>query len=61
LHTVLNRVLELHVAVVQCDSCFIYVLENDELIISSRDHLSFFVSARDAVDRRGAVPLTGLL
>jgi signal transduction protein with GAF and PtsI domain len=33
LQTVLHRVLNFVSAVVQCDSCFIYVLENDELVL----------------------------
>ena len=33
LHAVLSRVLSFVSAVVQCDSCFIYVLENDELVL----------------------------
>ena len=33
LHVVLNRVLGFVSTVVQCDSCFIYVLENDELVL----------------------------
>jgi uroporphyrinogen-III synthase len=33
LQTVLNRVLTFVSTVVPCDSCFIYVLENDELIL----------------------------
>jgi uroporphyrinogen-III synthase len=33
LHLVLNRVLSFVSTVVRCDSCFIYVLENDELVL----------------------------
>jgi uroporphyrinogen-III synthase len=33
LQAVLNRVLHVVSSVVQCDSCFIYVLENDELVL----------------------------
>jgi uroporphyrinogen-III synthase len=33
LHEVLNEVVEFVVAVVKCDSCFVYVLENDELVL----------------------------
>src|SRR5687767_8163298 len=33
LHSVLNRVVHFVSTVVQCDSCFIYVLENDELVL----------------------------
>ena len=33
LHSVLNRVVHFVSSVVQCDSCFIYVLENDELVL----------------------------
>ena len=32
-HSVLNRVVHFVSAVVQCDSCFVYVLEHDELIL----------------------------
>jgi signal transduction protein with GAF and PtsI domain len=46
LHVVLNRVLSFVSAVVQCDSCFIYVLEHDELVLraSKNPH-------NDVVDR----------
>jgi signal transduction protein with GAF and PtsI domain len=33
LQSVLNRVVHFVSSVVQCDSCFIYVLENDELVV----------------------------
>ncbi len=33
LHQVLNEVVEFIAAVVKCDSCLIYVLENDELVL----------------------------
>jgi uroporphyrinogen-III synthase len=33
LHEVLNRVVEFIAAVVKCDSCFVYVLEGDELVL----------------------------
>jgi len=33
LHSVLNRVVHFVSSVVQCDSCFIYVLDNDELVL----------------------------
>jgi uroporphyrinogen-III synthase len=33
LHEVLNEVVEFVVAVVKCDSCFVYILENDELVL----------------------------
>lgn len=33
LQTVLNRVVHFVSSVVQCDSCFIYVLENEELVL----------------------------
>jgi uroporphyrinogen-III synthase len=32
-HTVLGRVLDFVLALVKCDSCFIYVLEKDELVL----------------------------
>src|ERR1700686_5465497 len=32
-HEVLNRVVEFASALVKCDSCFIYVLEGDELVL----------------------------
>src|ERR1700682_2048002 len=32
-HEVLGRVLDFVLAVVKCDSCFIYVLEKDELVL----------------------------
>jgi uroporphyrinogen-III synthase len=46
LHEVLARVVDFTAAVVKCDSCFIYVLENDELVLraSKNPH-------PDAVDR----------
>ena len=33
LHAVLGRVVDFVTAVVQCDSCFVYVLEDDELVL----------------------------
>ena len=33
-HEVLNRVMEFATALVKCDSCFIYVLAGDELVLS---------------------------
>jgi FixJ family two-component response regulator len=33
LHQVLNEVVEFVAAVVQCDSCMVYVVENDELVL----------------------------
>jgi uroporphyrinogen-III synthase len=33
LHEVLSRVVDFSVALVKCDSCFIYVLENNELVL----------------------------
>ncbi len=33
LHQVLNEVVEFIAAVVECDSCMVYVLENDELVL----------------------------
>jgi signal transduction protein with GAF and PtsI domain len=33
LHLVLERVLDILLALVKCDSCFIYVLERDELVL----------------------------
>src|SRR5437773_1726503 len=46
LQTVLNRVVNFVSTVVQCDSCFIYVLEDDELVLraSKQPH-------KDVVDR----------
>ena len=46
LHEVLSRVVEFATALVKCDSCMIYVLENDELVLraSKNPH-------PDAVDR----------
>ncbi len=46
LQTVLNRIVHFVSSVVQCDSCFIYVLEGDELVLraSKEPH-------KDVVDR----------
>src|ERR1700736_7040640 len=33
LHDVLARVVDFAVAIVKCDSCFVYILENDELVL----------------------------
>jgi FixJ family two-component response regulator len=33
LHQVLNEVVEFVAAIVECDSCMVYVLENDELVL----------------------------
>jgi uroporphyrinogen-III synthase len=38
LHTVLNRVVHFVSSVVQCDSCFIYVLEDDQLVLRASKH-----------------------
>ena len=38
LQTVLNRVVDVVTRVVQCDSCFIYVLENDHLVLRASKH-----------------------
>ena len=38
LQTVLNRVVDVVTRVVQCDSCFIYVLENDDLVLRASKH-----------------------
>jgi signal transduction protein with GAF and PtsI domain len=46
LQTVLNRVVNFVSTVVQCDSCFIYVLEDDELVLRASKH-----PHKDIVDR----------
>jgi uroporphyrinogen-III synthase len=46
LQTVLNRVVNFVSTVVQCDSCFIYVLEGDELVLRASKH-----PHKDIVDR----------
>jgi uroporphyrinogen-III synthase len=46
LPTVLNRVVDVVTRVVQCDSCFIYVLENDHLVLRASKH-----PRADIVDR----------
>ncbi len=33
LHTVLNRIVDFACALIQCDSCFVYVLEGDQLVL----------------------------
>jgi uroporphyrinogen-III synthase len=33
LHTVLNRIVDFACSVISCDSCFVYVLEDDQLIL----------------------------
>jgi uroporphyrinogen-III synthase len=33
LHTVLNRIVDFASSLIQCDSCFVYVLEDDQLIL----------------------------
>jgi len=43
---VLNRVVDVVTRVVQCDSCFIYVLENDHLVLRASKH-----PRADIVDR----------
>jgi signal transduction protein with GAF and PtsI domain len=46
LHAVLNRVVHVVSSIVQCDSCFIYVLEDDQLVLrASKEPRS------DVVDR----------
>jgi signal transduction protein with GAF and PtsI domain len=46
LQTVLNRIVHIVSSVVQCDSCFIYVLEDDQLVLRASKH-----PHRDVVDR----------
>jgi uroporphyrinogen-III synthase len=46
LETVLNRVVHVVSTVVQCDSCFIYVLEDDQLVLRAS-----MEPRRDVVDR----------
>jgi uroporphyrinogen-III synthase len=48
LHTVLNRIVDFACSLIQCDSCFVYVLENDQLVLraSKNPHT-------DLVDRLG--------
>jgi uroporphyrinogen-III synthase len=33
LHTVLNRIVDFACSLIRCDSCFVYVLENDQLVL----------------------------
>jgi uroporphyrinogen-III synthase len=33
LHTVLNRIVDFSCLIINCDSCFVYVLENDQLVL----------------------------
>jgi uroporphyrinogen-III synthase len=33
LHTVLNRIVDFACSLIQCDSCFVYVLEDDQLVM----------------------------
>jgi uroporphyrinogen-III synthase len=33
LHSVLNRIVDLACSLIQCDSCFVYVLEGDQLVL----------------------------
>ena len=37
LHDVLDRIVDFITALVRCDSCFIYVLEDDELVSCPRN------------------------
>lgn len=48
LHTVLNRIVDFACSIIQCDSCFVYVLEGDQLVLraSKNPH-------SDLVDRMG--------
>jgi uroporphyrinogen-III synthase len=48
LHTVLNRIVDFACSLIQCDSCFVYVLEDDQLVLraSKNPH-------SDLVDRLG--------
>jgi uroporphyrinogen-III synthase len=47
-HTVLDRIVDFASSVIKCDSCFVYVLENDQLVLraSKNPH-------SDVVDRLG--------
>jgi signal transduction protein with GAF and PtsI domain len=46
LHAVLNRVVHVVSSIVQCDSCFIYVLEDDQLVLRASKE-----PRNDVVDR----------
>jgi uroporphyrinogen-III synthase len=48
LHTVLNRIVDFASSLIQCDSCFVYVLEDNQLVLraSKNPH-------SDVVDRLG--------
>ena len=48
LHTVLNRIVDFACSLIQCDSCFVYVLEDNQLVLraSKNPH-------SDLVDRLG--------
>lgn len=48
LHTVLNRIVDFACSLIQCDSCFVYLLEDDQLVLraSKNPH-------SDLVDRLG--------
>lgn len=48
LHTVLNRIVDFACSLIQCDSCFVYLLEGDQLVLraSKNPH-------SDLVDRLG--------
>ncbi|MGB7603169.1 MAG: ANTAR domain-containing protein, partial [Candidatus Sulfotelmatobacter sp.] len=48
LHTVLDRIVDFASSLIKCDSCFVYVLENDQLVLraSKNPH-------SDVVDRLG--------
>lgn len=43
LHTVLNRIVDFACSLIQCDSCFVYVLEDDQLVLraSKNPHSDF--------------------
>ena len=48
LHTVLNRIVDFACSVINCDSCFVYVLEEDQLVLRASKNPHF-----DVVDHLG--------
>ncbi len=54
LHVVLNRIVEFVSTVIPCDSCFIYILENDKLILrASRNPHADIVDSLDVALGQG--------
>ena len=56
-HDVLNRVVEFAIALVKCDSCLIYVLDEDELVLRENESTYIPIGMKHRLENRNARPL----